>query len=72
MRKNNSEGGELMTPKQLAEELAVSQAWVRDHVTGRRKPVLPHIWLGDKRGQLRFRRSDIEQFLKRNMRNVAQ
>ena len=59
----------LLTPKQLAEELSVSQAWIRDHVSGRRRPFLPHIRLGGDRAQLRFRREDITEFLKMHTRN---
>lgn len=70
MRTNDENN--LMTPEQLSEELSVSQAWIRDHVSGRRKPLLPHVWLGDRRGMLRFRRSEIEAFLKCNTRNVDQ
>lgn len=69
--KNDSNRDELMTSEQLAEELAVSTGWIRDHVSGRRKPLLPHIHLGDRRGMLRFRRSEIEAFLKDNSRNGA-
>ena len=75
MSKSNSRGSVeryLMTPEELADELAVSQAWIRNHVSGRRKPVLPHVWLGERRGLLRFRRSEIEVFLKCNTRNAAQ
>ena len=72
MTKDDSNGGELMTPKQLAEELAVSEAWIRDHVSGRRQPPLPHIRLGERRALVRFRRSEIEAFLKCNSRNVTQ
>jgi predicted DNA-binding transcriptional regulator AlpA len=68
--KDNSH--QLLKPKQVAEELAVSEAWVRDHVSGRRLPLLPHIRLGDRRGQLRFRRADIDRFLDANKRNDAQ
>jgi Helix-turn-helix domain len=62
---------ELLTPEQLAKELAVSQAWIRDHVSGRRKPLLPHIWLGEQRGMLRFRRSAIAAFLEQHSRSTA-
>jgi hypothetical protein len=62
----------LLTPKQVAQELAVSEAWVRDHVSGRRKPVLPHVWVGDRRGLLRFRRADLDTFIQANVRNDAQ
>jgi predicted DNA-binding transcriptional regulator AlpA len=61
---------ELLTPKRVARELAVSEAWVRDHTSGRRHPYLPHIRLGDRRGQLRFRRSDIDAFLQLNARGA--
>lgn len=71
-KKNSSDDDELMTPEQLAEEWSVSQAWIRDHVSGRRKPPLPHVWLGDQRGLLRFRRSEMKAFLKCNTRNVTQ
>lgn len=54
----------LLTPKELAEQLCVSQAWIRDHVSGRRKPLLPYVRLGDKRGQIRFRPSQIDTFCK--------
>lgn len=62
-------GNELLTPKQLAEELKVSESWVRDHALGRRLPQLPVIRLGGKWGLLRFRRLEIDQFLKDNQRN---
>jgi hypothetical protein len=40
---------QLLTAKDVARELCVSQAWVRDHVTGRRSPALPVIRLGDRK-----------------------
>jgi hypothetical protein len=64
-------GRELLTPRQLARELSVSEAWIRDHCSGRRKPLLPHIRLGDRRGQIRFRRANIDTFLQLYTRNVA-
>lgn len=69
MKIEATSGQQLLTVKELAKELLVSEAWVRDHVIGRRKPPLPHIRLGDRRGQLRFRRSDIDTFLQRNLLN---
>jgi len=74
-KKKHSQAGNghaLLTPEDVARELAVSRAWVRDHVSGRRLPKLKHIWLGGKRGQIRFRRADIERFLNANVRNDAQ
>jgi hypothetical protein len=59
---------QLLTAQQVARELSVSAAWVRDHAIGRRQPALPAIRMG---GILRFRRSDIEQFLRLHTRNVA-
>jgi len=61
--------GPLLTAKDLALELGVSQAWVRDHCTGRRSPALPVIRLGDRKAVLRFRRVDIENFLRLHTRN---
>jgi hypothetical protein len=60
---------QLLTPAQLARELQVSVDWIRDHASGRRKPKLPCVRLGDRRGTLRFRRSDIDRFLAANARN---
>lgn len=59
---------EILTPKQLAEQLKVSESWVKDHALGRRKPPLPVIRLGSKRGLIRFRQSDIQKFLRDNQR----
>jgi hypothetical protein len=61
----------LLTSKELAKWLKVSEAWVRDHVSGRRNPQLPYLRLGDQRGQIRFRLGDIREFLKANMHNGA-
>ena len=51
-----------MTIADVARLLGVSKAWVRDHAT-RRDPRLPVIRLGVKRGVLRFRPRDIEDFI---------
>ncbi len=50
---------QLLDVKQVAEWLAVSPAWVRDHAT-RRQPRLPVVRLGKL---LRFRAEDIEEFV---------
>ena len=50
----------LLTPKQVAEWLDVSTAWVLDHASGRRRPYLPSVKLGKA---VRFRREDVEQFI---------
>jgi len=61
----------LFTPKDVARELGVSEAWVRDHSLGRRQPPLPVIRLGTKKAILRFRRSDLDQFLALHTRNES-
>jgi len=50
----------LMTVAEVARMLKVSEGWVRDHAT-RRQPLLPVVRLGRL---LRFRRCDIEEFLR--------
>jgi len=49
----------LLTPSQVAKQLQVSVAWVRDHST-RKQPRLPVIRVG---GLLRFHPDDIDQWL---------
>jgi hypothetical protein len=56
----------LLTSQDVACEFCVSVSWVRDHAIGRRQPALPAIRMG---GILRFRRSDIDTFLKLHTRN---
>jgi excisionase family DNA binding protein len=46
----------LLTPKEVADILAVSTAWVLDH-SSRRRPHLPSVKLGKA---VRFRRADVE------------
>jgi len=53
----------LLTPREVAARLGVSQRWVRDHAT-RRIPRIPAVRLGPL---LRFRWSDIADFLSRQM-----
>jgi excisionase family DNA binding protein len=52
----------LLTPQEVANRLGVSERWVRDHAT-RRFPRIPAVKLGPL---LRFRPSDIENFLIEN------
>jgi predicted DNA-binding transcriptional regulator AlpA len=40
------DGTRLLTVAEVSEWLAVSPSWVRDHATGRRRPILPCIKLG--------------------------
>jgi excisionase family DNA binding protein len=55
-------GVRLLTPQEVASRLGVSERWVRDHAT-RRFPRIPAVKLGPL---LRFRLSDIEDFLNEN------
>jgi hypothetical protein len=55
----------LLTPEQVAKRLNVSPDWVRDH-SSRKAPRLPVIRLGGgpgRAGLLRYRASDIENFV---------
>lgn len=52
----------LLTPREVANRLGVSDRWVRDHAT-RRSPRIPAVKLG---ALLRFRAADIEKFLSQN------
>lgn len=56
------EDGRLLTPKQVADRLGVSERWVRDHAA-RRRPRIPAVKLGPL---LRFRSSDIDAFVDQN------
>ena len=49
----------LLSPQEVADRLGVSERWVRDHAT-RRSPRIRAVKLGPL---LRFRRSDVEDFL---------
>jgi excisionase family DNA binding protein len=49
----------LLTPKEVAEILGVSSAWVLDHAS-RRRPHLPSVKLGKA---VRFRKVDVEEFI---------
>ncbi len=51
----------LLSSKEVAEILGVSERWVRDHAT-RRSPRIPVISLGPL---VRFRPSDVTAFLER-------
>lgn len=60
---------EIMTADEVAAMLRVTQAWLKDHqsVNGRparRRPYVPAVKFGvDRRSPVRFRRSDVAQFI---------
>lgn len=49
----------LLTAKEVAKKLGVSERWVRDHAT-RRNPRIPCVPLGSL---IRFLESDVESFI---------
>jgi excisionase family DNA binding protein len=57
----------LLTAREVAERLGVSERWVRDHAT-RRQPRIPAVKLGPL---LRFRQEDIEHFLMSHLSSTA-
>jgi predicted DNA-binding transcriptional regulator AlpA len=58
----------LLTMIEVASFLRVSAAWVRDHASGRRRPVLPSVKLGRS---VRFRRFDVCRFIEECARNAG-
>jgi excisionase family DNA binding protein len=56
----------LLTLEQVADQLGVSKAWVRDHAT-RRNPRIPVVRLGGRRALLRFRPEDLESFIEQHL-----
>lgn len=53
---------EILTAREVARMLKVSVGWVITHASGKYRPVLPSYRLG---GIWRFKRSQVEEFLKR-------
>lgn len=63
-----SSSEDLLTPEQVAKLLNMSPRWVRDHAT-RRNPRIPAVDLGSR---MRFRRSDVEQFIRERIQGPSQ
>jgi len=59
---------QLLSTKEVAEWLQVSQAWVTSHANGNRRPHLPSVKLGKC---VRFCREDIEKFIQQCEREAA-
>ena len=63
---------QLVTTKDLAEALRVTEGWVHDHASGRRRPVLPSIKIsGVRRPTYRFDPEAIQQWLSRFGRGLS-
>ncbi len=56
----------LLTVEEVAEFLRVPKTWIYEHTRPSSRSPLPHVKLGK---YLRFRRTDIEEFLKQVDRN---
>jgi len=55
----------ILTAREVAELLRVSESWVRDHAT-RKQPRLPMVKLGDHKGApLRFDLDKIKEFVEK-------
>ena len=55
----------ILTAREVAELLRVSEGWVRDHAT-RKQPRLPMVKLGDHKGApLRFDLDEIKEFVEK-------
>ena len=52
----------LLNVSDVADWLHVSEGWIRDHATGRRRPVLPSIKLGKA---IRFDEAKVDEWLQR-------
>ena len=59
----------LLTVTETAQWFTVSPAWIRDHSSGRRRPLLPSIQLGKLR---RFRSGDVQAFIEECARFAPQ
>jgi len=53
-------GPVLLTVSEVAKMLKMSEGWLRDHASGRRRPVIVSVKLGKS---VRFRANDVERFL---------
>jgi excisionase family DNA binding protein len=51
----------LLTVADVAKLLNMSAAWVRQHSDGQRQPTIPSVKLGKS---VRFRREDVEEFIR--------
>jgi excisionase family DNA binding protein len=58
---------ELMTIREVAKKLGVSENWVYSHLRVR-KPLVPHVRLG---GNIRFRESDIDRWIEEQVENAV-
>ncbi len=63
-----TEMNRLLGVKEVADWLQVSQAWVRSHANGNRRPNMPSVKIG---GVLRFRREAIQAFIDKYTREAA-
>jgi excisionase family DNA binding protein len=60
------EPGVLLTVEQVAQRLQVPRSWIYEHTRPASRPCLPHLKLGK---YLRFRREDIDDFIKQGRKD---
>jgi hypothetical protein len=54
---------QLVRARDVAKKLGVSVSWVIQHASGRRRPYLPAVKMGQGRSPLRFDPNDVEKFI---------
>ena len=54
----------LLNVAEVAKWLGVSPAWVRDHASGKRRPVIPCVKMGEGRVVYCFRRDSVLEFIR--------
>jgi hypothetical protein len=54
---------QLVRARDVATKLGVSVSWVIQHASGKRRPYLPAVKMGQGRSPLRFDPSDVEKFI---------
>jgi hypothetical protein len=54
---------QLVRARDVANKLGVSVSWVIQHASGKRRPYLPAVKMGQGRSPLRFDPNDVEKFI---------
>lgn len=54
---------QLVRARDVAKKLGVSNSWVIQHASGKRRPYLPAVKMGPGRSPLRFDPNDVEKFI---------
>ena len=54
---------QLVRASDVAKKLGVSVSWVIQHASGKRRPYLPAVKMGQGRSPIRFDPNDVEKFI---------